>query len=315
MPEEKPISRDEIRGLLLLVLLFVSVVGGRQIGNYYASYQEMTELKVLFEVTEEELSGYINEVLMGRDSELEVGIIIAHPNMDNSAGIVTSTPEYVSRWLIGLTISPVVVNQPEASEVQLELLIEDTLVDEALYDFPKEKISFISYTDRIMRLEIEDMAGFRNIIDEAVAEYGGEVKITFRGSVHMYLLFLDTWLPYEVTRYPIISAPHLKYVDSWWVSLEAGEVSSVAVNEGGYVLVEFRNPTRIHSLSEEVTCLMYREGVTEPVLSITKNAQLAPDTDGQYVFSFRFDTPGYYTYRIVSGDRVLVESDLVLSVE
>ena len=314
MPEEKLINRDEVRGLLLLVLLFVSVVGGRQVGNYYASYQEMTQLKILFEVTEEELSSYINSILDGENPELEVGLIIANPYMDNNAGIVTDTPDYVKRWLIGLTVSPLVVNQPEASDVELEMLIEDTVVDDAQYGFQKQKISYITYMDRMMSLEIEDVDEFSRLVDEAVEEYGGEVKVTFRGRVHMYLLFLDTWLPYEVTRYPIVSAPYLRYVDSSWVSYTEGQVSSISVDEGGYVLVDFRNPTRFHSLSEEITCHMFRAGEEEPVLSITKTVYVAPSIDGQYTFSFQFDEPGDYVYRVFSEERLLVEGEQVLSV-
>lgn len=315
MPEEKLINKDEVRGLLLLVLVFVSVVGGRQIGNYYASYQEMTQLKVLFEVTEEELSRYINSIIDGETPELKVGLIIASPNMDNSAGIVTSTPDYVNRWLVGLTVSPLVVNQPEASEVELEMLIEETVIDEALYDFPKEKISYISYMDRLMSLDIEDIEGFKSIVEANVEEYGGEVKITFRGRVHMHLLFLDTWLPYEVTRYPIVSAPYLRYVDSGWVSFTEGLVSSMSVDEGGYVVVDFRNPTRLHSLSEEVTCQLFRVGEDKPILSISKTVSVPPSTDGQYTFSFRFEEAGDYFYRVWSGDRLLVEGEQVLSIE
>ena len=315
MSEEKLINRDEVRGLLLLVLVFVSVVGGRQLGNYYASYQEMAQLKVLFEVTEEELSRYINSVIDGENPELEVGLVIASPNMDNSAGIVTSTPDYVNRWLIGLTVSPLVVNQPEASEVELEMLIEETVVNEALYDFPKEKISYISYMDRLMSLDIEDLEGFKSIVEASVEEYGGEVKVTFRGRVHMHLLFLDTWLPYEVTRFPIVSAPYLEYVDSRWISYTEGEVSSMSVDEGGYVVVDFRNPTRLHSLSEEVMCQIFQIGEDEPVLTISKTVSVPPSTDGQYTFSFRFEEPGDYVYRVLSGDRLLVEGEQVLSVE
>ncbi|TRO55112.1 hypothetical protein E2P71_03215, partial [Candidatus Bathyarchaeota archaeon] len=163
MSKEKPINRDDLIGALTLVILFISVVGGREIGNYYASYQEMTKLKVLFEVTEEELSRYIVEQTQGQDSDLEIGLIITGIDADNSAGLVTDTPDYINRWLIGLTVSPVVVNQPEASEVELEMLIEDNLVDEDLYSFPRQKISYIRFTDRLIRLKIEDVDEFSRI--------------------------------------------------------------------------------------------------------------------------------------------------------
>ena len=315
MSKGRPISRDEIKGALTLILLFISVVGGREIGNYYASYQEMTRLKVLFEVTEEELSRYIVDLTQGEDSDLEVGLIITGSRANNSAGIVTDTPEYVNRWLIGLTVSPIVVNQPEASDVELEMLIEDNVIDEALYSFPRQKISFIRFTDRSMRLDIEDVDEFTRIVDDASMEYGGEIKVTFRGRVHMHLLFLDTWLPSSVTRYPIVRAPHLEYVESGWRSYTEGQVSSLTVGEDGYVLVEFSNPTRLHSLREDMTCRIYRDGEVMPVLNITKDVPIAPDSEGQYIFPFTLTEPGNYTYDIVSEGDFLSEGSLVLSVE
>lgn len=314
MSGDKPLQRDELIGALTLIILFVSIVGGREIGNYYASYQEMTRLTVLFEVTEEELSRYITGLVQGEQTDLDIGLIITAPGANNTADIVISTPDYVDRWLIGLTVSPIVVNQPEASEVELEMLIEDEVVDEALYDFPKQKISFIKFTDRALSLEIEDIDEFSRIVENASQGYGGEIKVTFRGRVHMHLLFLDTWLPFSVTRYPIVKAPHLGYIDSSWRSYTEGEVDSISVDEGGYVLVEFRNPTRIHSLGEEVTCNIHRDGDLIPYLSITKTVQVPPDTVGQYIFQFTISEPGEYTYKIVSGDRVLTDNTDILTV-
>jgi len=315
MPGDKPIKRDELIGALTLIILFISVVGGREIGNYYASYQEMTRLKVLFEVTEEELSRYIIGLVQGENPDLEIGLIITAQGANNSANIVIDTPDYVDRWLVGLTVSPIVVNQPEASEVELEMLIEDMMVDEALYDFPKQKISFIKFTDRAMSLDIEDIKEFRRIVEEASQEYGGEIKVTFRGRVHMHLLFLDTWLPFSVSRYPIVRSPHLEYIDSSWRSYTEGQIENLPIDEGGYVLADFRNPTRLHSLSEDVTCYISREGETEPFLDVTKSVQVPPDTDGQYIFQFIISEPGNYTYSIVSADRILTNNTRVLSVE
>ena len=194
------------------------------------------------------------------------------------------------------------------------MLIEGTLVDEALYNFPKQKISYIHFTDRKIRLEIEDVDEFRRIVEEASKEHGGEIEVTFKGRVHMYLLFLDTWLPFSVTRYPIVEAPHLEYLDSEWRSFTQGATSSLGVGEGGYVLVDFNNPTRLHSLREDVTCLIYRVGENEPVLSITKNVQVPPNTNGQYTFAFTLTDSGDYVYQIFSEDRVLTDNSLVLSI-
>jgi hypothetical protein len=314
MPKDRPISRDELKGALTLILIFISVIGGRELGNFYANYQEMTKLKVLFEVKEEKLSRYIIDLVQGIPSELEVGLIITSPRINNSARIVTETPEYVNRWLVGLTVSPILVNQPEASDVEIEMLIEDNKVNEALYNLPKQKISFIRYTVRSIKLDIDDREEFERIVNDASLVYGGEIKVTFRGSVRMHLLFLETWLPFSVTRYPLLKAPHLSYVDSEWRSYTNSKVSSLSINESGYVLVTFKNPTRLHSLREDITCRIYRQDIENPVLNITKNIQIPPNTDGQYVFPFRFLESGNYTYEIVSKNLLLKGDSLILSI-
>jgi hypothetical protein len=314
MSKDKPIERDELLGALLLVFLFISVVGGRAVGNYYASYQEMTKLKILFEVTEEDLSNYIVNEVQGQDTNLEVGLVITGQRADNPANVATSTPDYIKRWLVGLTVSPLVVNQPEASDVELEMLIEGNVINDALYSFPKQTISYYRYTDRTMKLNIGDKKAFKQMVNEAATKYGGEIEVTFKGKVHMYLLFLDTWLPFTVTRYPVVSIPYLEYLDSGWRSYTSGAVSSLSVNEGGYVQVDFHNPTRMHSLSEDVTCQIFKQGEDTPVMNVTKKVQIAPDTDGQYVFPFTLSEPGDYTYRLVAENRVLTETSLVLSV-
>lgn len=313
MPNDKPIRRDEIISILTLVLLFVSVVGGREVGNYFASYQEMTKLKVLFEVSEEELSRYIIDVVDGRETSLDIGLIITSQKADNSADIVTVTPDYIKRYMIGLTVSPVVVNQPAASAVELNMFIEDKKILEAVYDYPKQKISYIRYTDRSLKLDIENIKEFSEVIEEAALNYGGEVSVTFKGRVHMHLLFLDTWLPYTVTRYPVIKAPHLVYIESSWRSTNNSQIDSIGLNELGYILVDFKNPTRIHSLSENITCSVFKNDVL--IMNITKNVQVPPDLNGQYIFPFTFSKPGEYTYRIAREDRYLSENSETLTAE
>lgn len=312
MTGSKPIRRDEITGILILILLFISVIGGREVGNYYANYQEMTELKILFEVSEEELSRYILDLIEGGDPDLEIGLIITSSSADNAADIVTSTPDYVNRWLIGLTVSPVVVNQPEASGMELNMYLEDNLVEQASYHFDKQKISYISYTKRSFSLDIEDLEEFRRLVEESSKAHSGEVKVIFQGRVHVHLLFLDTWLPYTVTRYPLVSSPKLDYVDSVWRSYTEESISSLKINEPGYVLVEFRNPMRLHSLVENVTCSILKDDKIE--MNITKNVKIPPDSTGQYIFPFNLTKPGNYTYRIVSKAIFLAKGNRPLSV-
>jgi hypothetical protein len=312
MPDDKPIRRDEVISVLTLIFLFISVVGGREIGNYYASYQEMTRLKVLFEVSEEELSRYLIEIINGEETSLEIGLIISPQRADNPAGIVTETPDYIRRYMVGLTVSPVVVTQPSASDVELEMYIEDRNVHNTLYTYPKQKISYIRFTDRFLELDIDNIGEFSEIVKEASTNHGGEIAVTFKGRVQVHLLFLDTWLPYTVTRYPVIKAPHLVYVESGWRSYTSDLLDRININESGYILVDFKNPTRIHSLRENITCSIFRDDGL--IMNITKNVQVPPGLNGQYIFPFTFTEPGEYTYRITRGDRYLSESSEILTV-
>jgi hypothetical protein len=307
MSMDKPIKRDEIIRVLTLLVLFISIVGGREIGNYYASYREMTKLKILFEVTEEDLSRYLVDMLQGLDPDLKIGLVISSRRADNEVNLVIDTPEYVSRWLVGLTVSPIIVTQPEVSDVEIALYIENSLVDEALYSFPKQKISLLRFTDRVISFEIDDIDEFSRLIDVTSKKYSGEIKVTFSGRAHTHLIFLDTWLPFTVTRYPIIETPHLEYVSSEWRSYTEGVVSRIPAGVEGYILVDFNNPTRIHSLKENIVCQIFRIDEADPSLLISKYVQIPPKTNGQYTFSFILSDPGEYEYRILSGDNILIE--------
>lgn len=309
MNQRKPIKGDDLRSVLFILILFVSVVGGREFGNFYSSYETMTTLKVYFEVTEEEISRYLIETLDGVDTNLEIGYSISSPNVDNSIDIVTSQPDYVKRWIIGLTVSPIKVNQPEASDVDFEMFVEDVLVDKALYPFPKEKVNLLGLRDREIQVEIDDMADLRRIVSDSIDRYGGEVKVEFRGRVKVHLLFLDTWLPFQVTRHTLVRVPHLVVEDTEWKKLDGSSIEEISVNEGGYVLMNVLNPTRIHSLQESYVCEFYREGFEDPVSRVSKVASVAPEIKGQYIFQFNFDEPGSYQYRIISGENVVISLD------
>ena len=63
MSKKRPIKGDDLRSVLFILILFVSVVGGREFGNYFSSYENMTKLKVYFEVKEEEVSRYLLDTL------------------------------------------------------------------------------------------------------------------------------------------------------------------------------------------------------------------------------------------------------------
>jgi len=313
--KHKLLSKDEVVRVLMLLLVFTAVLGGRELGNYYAKFESITKMKILFEVTEEETHRWMTRLLAGEDAWLNFGLILADLRMENPAEHVTNTPDYVKRWWIGLTVSPVLVNQPEISDIEVNIFIEDTLIDGSIHHFPKEKISYIYYMYRALRLNMEDSEELKKAVHDASKRYGGEVAVTFKGRGHVRLLFLDTWLPFEVTRYPFVEAPHLEYMGSGWRNNIGERVSNLSVDEEGYVLVKYWNPTRMHSLRENTTCIITREGDMSPVLSVTKQVRVWPGSAAQYIFPFNLTEPGKYSYRVVSQGRILFESGFTLRIE
>jgi hypothetical protein len=243
----------------------------------------------------------------GREASLATGYSVTSKYADNSIDLVISQPDYVRRWIVGLTVSPIKVNQPEASDVKFQMLVEDFVVDDETYRFPKEKVNYLGLRDREIQPNIDDVDLLRELISESAEKYGGEIKVTFRGEVNIHLLFLDTWLPFEVTRHTFVRIPYIEYVDSDWNNIEGALVSELDSGNRGYVRVKIHNPTRIHSLQEEYVCEFYQVNASEPVLVVSKDVSVPPLTDAQYVFQFQFMGLGKYRYRIVSGDRVIVE--------
>jgi len=192
--------------------------------------------------------------------------------------------------------------------VELEMLVEDQLVDQGTYEYPKEKISYIGLRDKSIQIEIDDTELLKQIVSEAAEMYAGEVKVEFRGRVHVHLLFLDTWLPFQVSRHTLVSIPFLQYIDSEWRSISGEDIETIEAGSSGYVLLEVNNPTRIHSLQEEMVCEFFKDGSDEPIVSVMKDVNMPPSNTGQYVFQFSLAEPGVYMYRIRSGGRTLVET-------
>ena len=48
MAKPRPIERGAIVSALTLVLIFMSIMAGREMGSFYASYEELKSLKELF---------------------------------------------------------------------------------------------------------------------------------------------------------------------------------------------------------------------------------------------------------------------------
>jgi hypothetical protein len=300
MAKPRPIERGDIVGALTLVLIFMSIMAGREMGSFYASYEELKSLKVLFSVSEEEMSGYLRDVLSGGAPDLGFGLAITLPAVDDETKLVTETPDYARRWIISVTLSAVVVRQPSVSDVELELLVEDEAFFHETFTFPKEKVSYLGLVDREVELRVGDTQSLRSTIIEAAERYSGEVKMEVRGRVRAHLWFLETWLPFSTTRYPLVEASHILYGSSGWRGLDGAPVNSVESGRPVMVSVSFSNPTRVHSLRENVTCTIHRDGV--PVASVTKEVSVAPDSEAVYVFQCTPDEPGDYGYTLTSDD-------------
>ena len=306
MAERRPIERGDIVSALSLVLIFMSIMAGRELGSFYASYDELESLKVLFRVSEEDMSVYLRDVLTGGAPDLGFGLAITLPAVDDETKLVTETPDYARRWIISVTLSAVAVRQPSVSDVELELLVEDESFIQETFTFPKEKVSYLGLVDRRVELRVGDTQPLRSTIIEAASRYSGEVKMEVRGRVRAHLWFLETWLPFSTIRYPLVEAPHVLYSSSEWRGLDGATVSRVETGQPVMASVSFRNPTRVHSLKENVTCTIHRSGL--PVASVTKMVNVAPDSEAVYVFQYTPDEPGEYDY-ILTLDDMLLNSD------
>ena len=300
MGKPRPIERSDIVSAVTLVLLFMSIMAGREMGSLYASYEELKSLKVLFSVSEEEMSGYLRDVLSGEDPDLGFGLAITLPDVEDETKLVIETPDYARRWLISVTLSAVVVRQPSVSDVELELLVEDESFTQETFTFPWEKVTYLGLVDRGVELRVGDTQPLRSTIVEAADRYSGEVKMEVRGRVRAHLWYLETWLPFSTTRYPLVEAPRVLYGSSEWRNLDGAALGGVETGQPVMVSASFSNPMRVHSVRENVTCTIHRDGV--PVASVVKEVSVAPEGEAVYVFQYTPDEAGEYTYVLTSDD-------------
>jgi len=303
------VEGDDIISILFLALLFVAVLAGREIGGIYSSYEEMSQLAVVFQLGEEEIAGYVRDVLQGASSELQVGVALTLPSSRNVEGVVTRLPDYARRWFISVTLSPIVVIQPEVSDVEVTLLVEGEALQTERFGFEREKVPYIALLDRSVTFVVEDVDRFREAVETAAEMYGGEVEIRFTGHALVHLLFLDTWLPFTTTRYPLVRIPHVEYISSRWTDTDGRQIASQQVGRTAHVQFATSNPTRIHSIHENVTVAIYREGAEGPVYSASKTASVAPGTSATYVFQFTPEEPGAYYYALKALDGFELRAD------
>ncbi len=311
------VEADDIVSVLFLALLFVAVLVGREIGGIYSSYEEMSQLAVVFQLGEEEIAGFVRDVLRGTSSELEVGVALTLPSSRNVEGVVTRIPDYARRWFISVTLSPIVVKQPEVSDIEVTLWVEGEALQTECFGFEREKVPYIALLDRSVTLVVEDVEGFSGAVGMAAEMYGGEVEIRFTGHALVHLLFLETWLPFSTTRYPLVRIPHVEYISSRWTDTDGVSIAGLQVGKTAYVQFTTSNPTRVHSIHENVTVAIFREGVEGLAYSASKIASVAPGTSATYVFQFTPEETGvyYYSLKAIDGFELRVDASPRLLVE
>lgn len=295
-------ERDEIISLLFMALLFIAVLTGREIGSIYSTYQEISHLAVFFHLEEEEMAGYVRDVLRGEASDLEVGIALTLPSARGAEGVVTQLPDYARRWFISVVLSPIVVRQPEVSDAEVTLWIEGEALQTDRFVFEREKVPYITLLDRSMTLRIDDEGRFKEAVWEASDRYGGEVKLTFTGQALVHILYLKAWLPFSTTRYPLMKVPHVEYISSSWTDTDGRPMNTLMAGMTTYIKFKTSNPTRVHSIHENVTIAIYRQGSDGPIHTAWKIASVAPSTTATYVFQFTPDEPGVYYYSLEAVD-------------
>lgn len=289
-------GEGDTRTIMYIIILFVAVLVGRELGNLYNMHQEVSRLSVYLEVEEGEAARYLRSILNGSDPELKVGLGLSTPFASIVGGPVTQTPEYVRRWLISVILSPITVHQPEISDIEVNLYLEGSLVAGGYFRFGREKVSSIRLLERRILLSVKDEATFRGLILEASERYGGEVEVKIVGRALVHIAFLNAWLPFSTTCYPLIRIPHLNYIYSGWMDLGGREVESLEVGEPCYIAVTLYNPARFHTIWENLTARVYRVGEVEPIATIEKMVGVAAETKATYFLPFIPTREGVYRY-------------------
>jgi len=141
------LDRDELISVLFMALLFIAVLGGRELGSIYGSFQEVSKLSVVLQLDEEETAEFLDEVLQGEEPDLEVGVALTLPSVTNVEGMVPRLPDYTRKWLISVTVAPVLVHPPEVSTVEIDIIVEDEIVQTVAFDFGREKIHYLIFDE------------------------------------------------------------------------------------------------------------------------------------------------------------------------
>ncbi|MBS7630761.1 hypothetical protein KEJ47_04175 [Candidatus Bathyarchaeota archaeon] len=309
-------SKEDIVILVEIILLFSAVLAGRELGSLYNEYVETSRLSVFLEVAEEDFALFIKKASNGSDLNLNTGLVFSIPSFESVEREKTEIPDYVRRWLISLTLNAITVRQPEASDMEVELWVEDSLIKKSIFKFEREKISFFSLLNRTLFFKLEDREKFLNSVDEASRKYGGEVKVTLKGRVLSHIYFFSFWLPFSTTRYPLTKPPHAELISSSWSNLNGTRISKANKGENLYISMSLKNPTRIHSMWENVTAKIYLSSIDEPIAYISKTVGIAAGSRVIYILPFTPTESGTYHYSLetIGGFKLEVKDSPILEV-
>lgn len=290
--------KEDVVVLIEIIILFCALLAGREIGNLYGEYVETSRLSVFLEVTEEDLALFIRKASNGSGLDIRTGLAFTIPSFKSIESERIETPDYIRRWLISLTLDAITVRQPEVSDVEVELWIEGSLIQRSLFKFDREKISYFRLLNRTITFKLEDHERLLDTIAEASGRYGGEVEVTLKGRVLSHIGFFSFWLPFSTTRYPMTKPLHSVFVSSSWSNLNGVSISRAEKGESLYISVSLMNPTRIHSIWENVTAIVYQASVDEPIAYISKVVGIAAGSKVVYVFPFTPRRSGLYYYAL-----------------
>jgi hypothetical protein len=315
-PKEE-MSRDELQTVLRLAVIVVVMLVGRQIGETYGGFEEVKSLEIRVNVEEEALASYLRDNVAGNDADLKIGFGIIIPGAVYDEGKLVQIPDYVKRWSIAVTLSPTTFQQPEVSDFEVNLLIEGEIAAEQTFTFPRAKVGFFSTLDREINLQVTDKENLLKLITSSATEHGGETQVTLKGQCRANYSFLETWLPFTVTKYPFVSTPLLNIDSLSWRDENNSPTTTIFTGQPGYAVIDFSNPARIHSISDTITCVITRENDSTPVTTITKTISVAPQSKATLFFPFIFTEIGVYsfTYSSNAGINLPIGQSPILTVQ
>jgi len=309
-------SREDLVTLVEIIILFCAVLAGRQIGSMYSEYVEASRLSAFLQVSEEDLALFIYKASNGSVLNLNTGLAFTIPSFESVEKEKTEIPDYVRRWLISLTLGPITVQQPEVSDMEVELWVENNLIQKSVFRFDRERINYLRLLNRTLIFKLDDRERFLDTVANASRRHGGEVEVTLKGEVLSHIYFFSFWLPFSTTRYPLVQPPHAELIMSSWTNINGVNISRAERGGDIYISLSLKNPTRIHSMWENVTVIVYQSGVDEPVASLSKTVGVAAGSRVVYFFPFTPEEPGkyYYVLETVGGFKLDVKNSPILEV-